>query len=89
MARSGLALAAAALALLAGARTATADEPLKIGFVASLSSPTSAAGRDLLIGFKRYYKGAIKTETYTLANAYVERIVADHADSSAAQCKMP
>ena len=31
----------------------------------SLIAPNYAAGRDLLAGFKRYYKGTIKTETYT------------------------
>ena len=31
----------------------------------SLIAPNYAAGRDLLTGFKRYYKGTVKTETYT------------------------
>ncbi|HUB95068.1 MAG TPA: ABC transporter substrate-binding protein, partial [Stellaceae bacterium] len=31
----------------------------------SIIAPNYAAGRDLLTGFKRYYKGTIATETYT------------------------
>jgi branched-chain amino acid transport system substrate-binding protein len=41
---------AAALAL--AARQARAEDPLRIGFVASLSSPTSQAGPDMLDSFK-------------------------------------
>jgi branched-chain amino acid transport system substrate-binding protein len=50
MFRSGLLAVAAATALVA--LPASADEPLKIGFIASLSSPTSAAGTDMLASFK-------------------------------------
>ncbi len=31
----------------------------------SLIAPNYAAGRDILTGFKRFYKGSVKTETYT------------------------
>ena len=51
MPRSALTIAAA-LALAALAVPARAEDPLRIGFVASLSSPTSAAGPDMLDSFK-------------------------------------
>jgi len=43
---------AAVLALAALSVPARAEDPLKIGFVATLSSPTSAAGPDMLDSFK-------------------------------------
>jgi branched-chain amino acid transport system substrate-binding protein len=51
MVRTGSTIACAAVLALA-ATAARAEDPLRIGFVASLSSPTSAAGPDMLDSFK-------------------------------------
>lgn len=50
MLKSGLAAILAATVLLSGA--ADAADPLKIGFIATLSSPTSTAGADMLDAFR-------------------------------------
>src|SRR5215469_16946959 len=59
MARAGSGLVlAAGLALAMALPAARAAEPLKIGFIATLSSPTSRAGPDMLDGFRLGLKQA-------------------------------
>src|SRR6202043_26655 len=52
--RTGALLAAASLALTASLTTATAQEELRVGFIAPMTGPFAQVGKDMVNGFEMY-----------------------------------
>lgn len=67
-------ISAAAVALpLLSAGSAAAQEPLKIGYIGTLSGPVGASGEDMLAA----YKMALEESNYTFGGRKVELVIGD------------